>query len=330
MKFTVTRGDVVLDDVAEKALRRHSGKIETLLSDFQPDETELHLSFDSIPKKEMVAVNAVLYMPEKNLSAGYQGKHPPQVITEVFHRLQRELKRELALRRAEREHSGEERPQAADFRQAAERSGVSEVIQRQFLAFLERNLSRFYNYAYREIRSQVYQGMIRPGDLTVRDVLDEATAQALQNMPSEFDENTALQQMYRYILHVVTREAQYRRLPESHIEELLEPEDIDTEMFEYYQPDEVDWLEEMIPDEHVVSPDREFEASELERRVEKLVTQLPKQWREAFVLTQYEGFGLEEAAMVQNRSTEAVQQDIEMARQFLRSRLAEMGITSAE
>jgi RNA polymerase sigma factor (sigma-70 family) len=325
MRFTVAKSELRIDQGTQMAIDRHRAKIEALCSDFETDSTELRLRFQDLPGKKQVHVTGVLEIPGTALRAEYAGRAPEPAAIEMFRRLERELKRYKAQRREQERVSPREQ-----FQGTLHRSGASNVVKEQFISFLEENLSRFYNYAYREVRSRVYQGFVRPGDIRVRDVLDEAIAEVLENLQDRFDDQEATQLIYRTISRVVVRESNQRRLPQSHLEELLESQDIDTELHEYYQPDDVDWLEEVVPDVHAVQPDQQYELTDLERRVEKLVSELPRQWREAFILTAQEGLSEEEAAMVQQRPIAELREDVEQARSFLRERLSELGITGAE
>lgn len=325
MRFRIAKEDVPIDEATQESIDRHRRKFERLCSDFDPNAVELVIRTEEQSKRGRVRASGELELPGKTLHAEYSGHVLYPAAAEMLRRLERELKRYKAERREQ--ELGKPRK---TFQAAFERTGATDAVKEQVLRFLEENLTRFYNYAYREVRSRVYQGFVRPGDIGVRDVLDEAVLELLDSVEDRFDDQEATQLLYRAISRVVVRESNERRLPQSHLEELLENEDIDTELHEYYQPDEVEWMEEVVPDIRATAPDQAFELSELERRVEQLVSQLPQQWRESFVLTTKEGLSPEEAAMVQRRTVSEVEHNVEMARAFLRERLAEIGVTGVE
>jgi DNA-directed RNA polymerase specialized sigma24 family protein len=69
---------------------------------------------------------------------------------------------------------------------------------------------------------------------------------------------------------------------------------------------------------------------ELQRHINRALAQLPRRWREAFILYSVEGLTLEEVARVNRQPVDATRRVIELTRELLRANLAEAGIRPAE
>jgi RNA polymerase sigma factor (sigma-70 family) len=188
-----------------------------------------------------------------------------------------------------------------------------------------KNYHRVYNYALREIRFRCYQGFSKPGDITVRDILDDALVQVSERMLSRFDERRALRLIYDEIRRTIDGQLRPPGTGMVPIEQIIGPEDIDREYEEYYQPDELIKVEDIVIDENAELPERKIEYEEIEIYIDRILSQLPADWREAFILIEREGISAEELAKNRNKSVESVLHDLEMTKIFLREKLGDAG-----
>jgi RNA polymerase sigma factor (sigma-70 family) len=141
---------------------------------------------------------------------------------------------------------------------------------------------------------------------------------------TEFEEKEVRKELYRQIISVINQWTRERRTQISMLEKTLPPEEIDTELYEFYQPDDIVHVEDIIPDT-IETPDEEVEEEEMQKAIDHVLSVLPDKWRQAFRLIELEGFSPEEVAMIQDRSVEEVKKEVEMARAFVSEKLADLG-----
>ncbi len=95
-------------------------------------------------------------------------------------------------------------------------------------------------------------------------------------------------------------------------------------LFEFYQPDEVVRLEDLVPASELPTPDQMVERQELQRTVNRMLVHLPTQWRLALVLHEAGGCSLAETAHVLGITESEVKHALDNARAFLKQKLAEL------
>jgi hypothetical protein len=167
---------------------------------------------------------------------------------------------------------------------AAVRQDLKEEVRNAYFRFVDRFIRRLYNYARREIHLQILQGMLRPKELSVAEVLDEAIVEVAETLGQAFDSGAAGQKLYRAIGRIIEREVRTRGGSVLSLDRQIEPQDIDTELFEYYQPDVALRAEDMTPDPSAVAPEQRHEREEVEEIIRKALSFLPKDWRDSFFL----------------------------------------------
>jgi DNA-directed RNA polymerase specialized sigma24 family protein len=97
---------------------------------------------------------------------------------------------------------------------------------------------------------------------------------------------------------------------------------------DFYQPDEDQKLEDIIPDMTAPTPEQILESRELQRYINRTLATLPRVWRRAFALHYVEGMPVAEIARVIQRAESEVERHLEYARDYLRQRLSEAGFES--
>lgn len=311
-----------LSPLAEALIERRKSKLEKFLTAFAPDAVSLHINIEKIERKNLFKVRLVLSVPHKTLSAEKQGKDLVQTIGESFDALLREVRKYKEFIRREPEFK-RKRPA---YQQALQPAELEEDARELYLDFVESIYPRLWNFAGRELRLRIDQGLIRPGEISLQEILDEAIVSVGNQLPETYDETLIKRQLYRAIVFILNREARNRRIRRVSLERRLQEEDLDTQLYEYYQPDNVLLLEDVLPADQSETPEAQFELESLEEALEKTLALLPANWRQAFMLTQLENFTPEEVAMIQGRDPETVKQEAEMARAFIKEKLNELGV----
>ncbi len=96
-------------------------------------------------------------------------------------------------------------------------------------------------------------------------------------------------------------------------------------MFEYWQPDELLRMEDVVPDA-AISPDAVAARNELHEIVGKLLSQLPNQWRRTVLLARVDDVPVNNIARLLNTPEGEVRSWLDHADAFLKARLEEVGL----
>jgi RNA polymerase sigma factor (sigma-70 family) len=170
---------------------------------------------------------------------------------------------------------------------------IPQSARKIFAEFYSKNFGRFYNYTLREIRFRSYQGYTKPGVIDVNDVLNEAFLSVAERFDPTFSEEEMARRYFEGIIDKHLNPSGTAFVP---IEEPIEPEDIDSTYQEYYQPDEIIKVEDILIDADSIPPERQVEYKEIETLIDKLPAQLPVDWRDAFILSVREGLSISDIA----------------------------------
>ncbi len=195
---------------------------------------------------------------------------------------------------------------------------------------LQPYLAHLYAFVRREIAYYESLGLLREGELTAEDVVDEVIETALslwEKRPSGSLRPWLLQLALRRLRQYL-QAARERPSDEIPLEQLVPQEDwstlnLDTEIWEFYEPDDVVAWEDLLPDPSTLPPD-EYIAREEEPISDPLGTALqtlPPRVREVFVLYALEGLREDEIARLYGWSIHKVKQYLAQARDMLRERL---------
>ncbi len=323
MRVEIRKNGLTIDRQAEKAISRKTKKLEHLLEKFQPDMVHLRIDLEHLNKKNLYLSRLILEFPQKTLRAEKQGNNLTKAINESFNSLFREVNKFKSFLRHEPEYKRKLRPNHKEMLLATR---TPEELHEVYLDFVEKNFGRFYNFAFREIRNRIYQGRLKPGEVQVRDVLDEAVVKVWDEVPGKFDEKQIRKKIYRKIVDIVDRRVRERKLFAVPLERKVEIRDLDTELYEFYQPDDIVRLEDVVPDPNAEEPEEWFEEEKIEETVDRVISLLPNRWRQALQLVEMEDFSPEEVSMIQEVPVETVKEEVELAKRFIREKLQDFGL----
>lgn len=320
MKKEITRKDIYLGEVEEKILKKHCDKIEKLLSNFNPDLVFLRVYFDKVDRKKEFKVRGILELPAKTLRAEKSAKDFKSAIKEMFEALEREIKKYKELLRREPEYKRKRRP---GYKEKLAEIDISKEIYETYSAFLERVYPLLYSFVIKEIRNLIYQGQIKPGEMAATEIVNEAIAKVGRSLKQNYNEKEVRQTLYKEIISIIRSKLEQKKVSTVPLEKRIAPDEIDSEFYDYYQPDEVLKIEDILP----ASPSQQRASdNELMDRIEHILSILPNQWRRAFTLVEIDGFSEEEVAMILDSTPPEIGKNIEMAKAFIRAKLKDAGM----
>jgi RNA polymerase sigma factor (sigma-70 family) len=179
------------------------------------------------------------------------------------------------------------------------------------------HLSRLLRYARVELSAQEALGNLPRGDIRPEDVVDAALLDALTDAV-EAPAEGLYPWLRRFVRRAIDREVaaarprrRYRSLDASVRPERLEDEGPPRR------------LAEVLPDPRAPVPEEVVEGREFQRALLDPLSQLPGDWREAFLLHVRDGLSIDEVGAVEGIPAAEVRRRIRNTREFLRARLAE-------
>ncbi len=211
-----------------------------------------------------------------------------------------------------------------------DQAGRFRVTMNDLLAPLQR-------LARRELAYLHARGDLSANYPTLEDVVDEVLARAWQRIRDEPDLVPDVRMLHRILLSTLEDEVRRRRHDEGRWVSLessrpvtlaAPPDEIDDQVFEFWQPDEKIRLEDVLPGDEE-EPDETASEDELRILTGKLLGELPNRWRRAVLLAQVDDRPLAEIAELLDTTVPTVRRCLEYADAFLRARLEELGAPPA-
>lgn len=309
--------------------QRKKPRVEKLLKTFPADLWHLRLTINN--GKQGWQAQAVLSLPTGTLIARtkpYQ-KNYQQAIEVLVDQLVSEIRRHKEKLHRDEVYRRKNR-QASDFAAAAPflTEDKQQNLQTDFFELLRPVLKSLRNSAQREIIFAQLQGKLNPGELTVSDLFDEMIVRAWEQFSQEIPQQP-WERWLTQIMHEIIDEYKQKHIPTIPLEEVIPPEDPRYEAVEgWVQENEPFWqdlepltIEDLVPGYEATEPWYQLTLAEQERWLYRYLNTLPPEKRRAFMLYALEGWEVEEIALLQKRSPEEVQADIQSAQQYLEEQL---------
>src|SRR5262245_6351805 len=208
-------------------------------------------------------------------------------------------------------------------RQKAEAFPAEERERELFSTLAERHLKNLYNFVRREIAYYLANGDLPPGEITTEDVVDATLLQAYR----EFVKDPARREIRSWLIGLAVEkvEAELKRSKAEraggvHMEEdIPEPPPAEgvsalgDEIMDFYQPDEEQKLEDIIPDMTAPTPEQILESRELQRYINRTLATLPRVWRRALALHYVGGLTVAEIARMTQVDESGVERGVRYA-----------------
>ncbi len=321
MKIDIIDHDLKIPYVADDLIARKCHKLERMLNKFNPETISLKCDLSLKPGKKAYQLKLNLQIPNAALHTTAVSNSIVIVFGAAFKNLFQSVSKLKATLRADQET--EQKRKNAE--QATSDFSIPQSARKIFAEFYSKNFGRFYNYTLREIRFRSYQGYTKPGVIDVNDVLNEAFLSVAERFDPTFSEEEMARRYFEGINKVIDKHLNPGGTALVPIEEPIEPEDIDSTYQEYYQPDEIIKVEDILIDADSIPPERQVEYKEIETLIDKLLAQLPVDWRDAFILSVREGLSISDIASNKEKSLDAIRNDIERAKNFIHKKLSDSG-----
>ncbi len=302
-------------EALKRLIDRHAGKVEKILPTFAPQDLDLHINLERLPRGKQYHTVLVMTMPQKQIRVERMENNPATSVLRAFDELLRKVKKFKS--QLNRESFWKKEPVSANTESPSHQTRILENA-------INQNLERIENYIRRELFHRTFTEDIPGGLLQARALVDEVFLEVnsrVMDRPEDLPLEQWMFQIARKQLNTRMQDLLESR-KEIHVEERANtPSQWDDEEQTFYHPDEVLSLEDLIRDEHAVSPEQLLAQEEAKDELHKAIASLPDTVRESFVLFALEGLNSDEVAMIVGKSPTEVVQNVEKARMELRKGL---------
>lgn len=327
--IVIPEGSTELKERVEEYWKRKLRRIKRLLQPIPEDQQVMRLSMR--PQKNGWDVRVVLTLPTGTLVAQEQTFHRdewPAAVDRVADKLSMEIRRHKEKLRHDDVYRRKRRRED-EFHQVRSflESDVRKGDRASFMELLRPLLRHVADQAHHELVVAQLEGAIRPGELTVSDLVDEVAVRAWER----YDQRPArlsLDQWLLYLLHEILDEY-YLKTPQTDhsVEEPIPADDPRYQADSGWLVENEPYLEntltpltlyQTLPDHEVPEPWQPLAAREQMQWLVNQLRRFPHAARRAFMLHVIEGWDPSEIASLQNRSIDQVRTDIESVRESLR------------
>ena len=335
MKHQIALKNIEHEASIQERLNFFISKLETQLASLPPDLVFLHGVLEKHPKRQFYHLSLNLNLPGRTLSAREGKSKLEAVLNAAFQEIDRQLKKHKAFLR--REHIWKRPARRKKLRKKIKANSHDDQQRQLFFDLIKRHLRKLYNYVRREISYSLATGDLPRNQLIVQDVIDTVVLQAYEKFrekPSDVELDRWLVELARKYLRSEVQHFRKDRTRYLHIEEDVPgtpPEEqvvtLGDEVLDFYQPDEDLQLEDVVPDLNMPTPEQIVERREMRRFIDRVLASLPPTWRDALVLHHVEGFSTPQIARIMSQSEDDVKRQLERAREFLKQKVLDSGLT---
>lgn len=186
-----------------------------------------------------------------------------------------------------------------------------------------RNLPKFQSFVAREIRYYENLGVIERSLLDPRAVVDQVYLAAFHNLKHRSPKMSFRAWLRELALNVTRQQAQWEHNEEPPGPSLertahITGQNLDTEFWEFYQPDDVISVEDTVADKNNGNPEDWIEGREMVEEIEGKVNKLDPDLRDVFVLRVIEGLSIEEIAVLKRKPETVIRQYLHDAKEELK------------
>ncbi|HLJ87308.1 MAG TPA: sigma-70 family RNA polymerase sigma factor [Candidatus Angelobacter sp.] len=187
------------------------------------------------------------------------------------------------------------------------------------------NLPKLRRFVDRELRYRVLTGLIRDGQVTREEVVDEVIVDALSHEEGKAEQLSFESWFYRLALrairHLIRANADTGNVSLDAPAGIPNVTASDENVLQYHQPDDSLPEESVIPDRSVMTPEQIVAGEEMVAQLDYVLHEVSLEDREAFVLYTLEGFTIDEIARITDRSPDRVRRHIRKAREKIQKKL---------
>lgn len=309
-----------------QGLDRMRRRLERRVQNFDHEQVALRGVIEKHPSKVRFRVSFLFAVPGRILIAKEERPELDVALREAVSELERQLDKHKAVLRRELVWKRKERRKESALAGKVSELPLEERDRQAFLGVIEAHLDTLQRFARREIAARLASGEVLPGQVTPDDVVNAVIETAAREFPRRPKDLSLDRWLVQLVLDNMKKEvARAREMGGPlRLEEASAVPGSAEGFFDFYQPDEVVKLEDLLPASEIPTPEQEIERWEFQRWINQTLSHLPSQWRLALVLHGAEGYSVEDTARLLGLSESETKQALDSAKAFLRHKLIEI------
>jgi RNA polymerase sigma factor (sigma-70 family) len=322
---------------APEVIEEEVRQLEPHLARFRENLVRLEVVASQTRGKTRIKVSLRLQLPSGVIAAQEEGFEIEPVLRKAFADLRHQVDRHVAHLKHEPEYKRPARRRRIGAPLPPVQNAAEADRRQLFFDLIEDHLDTVYDTVRRELTYLECSGSVPQGYLAVRDIVDATILKGLdrfERRPTEFSVRDWLTQL---AFETIEAEAQAARraVPEDAAPIDVAPEapageptESDEEMFEFYQPDDVLMLEELVADDGGDDPETAVAKRQDALFLHRAIAGLPALWRRVLFLVDLNDTPLEKASSVLGIPEDDVTRIAQSARDYLRDKLRDSGQSS--
>lgn len=299
--------------------------LEKKLGSLSDGDVSIRGTLEKNIKHKLFRFGATLHLPHKTIAAEEEGENVTEVVSKTFSELDRQAQKHKS--RLKKEHlwkrvSRRKKLKSKVFEalSVADQSVISNS--ENWFDSIKSQLDDLYHFAVHEITYLQAVGDLSSDDMLPDELVDAVIVSAFerqQEKPENLDANAWLFQLAIAILDKEIEESRQRRKQIS-LETVIPDEDIDTSIYEFYQPDEVLKLVDLIGLSEAMPESEKDQALAEQILAQPAMTSLPRNWRRAAMLHYSLGFSTTQVAAIMNMEQTEIDNLLKLANRFMADR----------
>ena len=316
MKLKIHGHNFEVPESLTQLVDKKARKIAKILPTFASDDLDLHVTLEKLSRTRQFHAVLVLTLPQNSIRVEDLEPTASASLLGAFDELLRRVKKFKSQLNREKFWQRQISPLPAA--ETAEDGGET-------VRLISQSLDMVDNYIRRELYHQSLVESLPPGLVETQAVLDDVFLEARSHI-SRRPETCSVEQ---WLIRIAREKIQQRirdleaTRSDRHVgEAAVLVERWHDEVLNFYQPDEALQVEDLLPDEHSLTPEELLSRHESEEQLHRAIAQLPAGVRESFVLFALEGFNSDEIAMITRKLPVRVLEEVQEAQQWLRRQVA--------
>lgn len=320
---------------APEVIEEEVRQLEPHLARFREELVRLEVVASQTKGKKRIQVSLRLQLPSGVIAAREEGFEIEPVLRKAFADLRHRVDRHVARLKHEPEYKRPARRRRIGAPLAPARDAAEAERRQLFFDLIEDHLDTVYDTVRRELTYLECSGSVPAGYLSVRDLVDATILKGLdrfERRPTDISVGDWLAQLAFETIETEARAAR-RAVPEDAASidakpetPAEEPTESDEEMFEFYQPDDVLLLEELIADDGGDDPETEVDRHKIAMALHRAIADLAPVERRVLYRMYLEDATIAETAHLLGLTEAEVLKIAENAAETLHGTLVEAGL----
>lgn len=318
-------------ETLKKIITEKATELEAKLGSLANKDISLRGTLEKSKKHNRFRFGATMHLPHKMIVGEEEGGNALDVINKAFSELDRQAQKYKSRLKQEHVWKRVSRRKKLKSKTIEAKSVSSQPVITTSAGWFENikpYLDDLYHFAIHEITYLQAIGDLTPDDMLPDELVDAVIVFAFEQQnkkPENLDTKAWLYQLAIDILDKEIESSQSRRQQIS-LETVIADEDIDTTIYEFYQPDEVLKLEDLIGVSDSLAEKEKEQALKQQTLAQLALAGLPRNWRRAAVLRHALGFPTEQVATIMRLEQAAIEDILEIAARFIAERTSHSGL----